>query len=233
MARKHRRKVRYAVIGLGNIAQVAVLPAFAHAREVAELAALISSEPEKLDEVGRRLGIEARGSFQILLGFEKVALSHVELSQLFVNSRIVWGDSDGAEKQRLSFCEFSLMHEHDCQVQEWLLADLLGRAGFLPRNRLAIGNYRIVRPIETLISESEIILQLDVSRSQGEAVFEAVGSVSKPLFRVAKAPETIPAIRVRTVHVYGPQDPFGGVGVIAQEDIILSNVSQLFGGRSL
>ena len=29
---KHRRQIRYAVVGLGHITQVAVLPAFAHAR---------------------------------------------------------------------------------------------------------------------------------------------------------------------------------------------------------
>ena len=36
------RKMRFAVVGLGNIAQVAVLPAFEHARESCELVALVS-----------------------------------------------------------------------------------------------------------------------------------------------------------------------------------------------
>ena len=39
--RASERKVRYAVVGLGHIAQVAVLPAFAHARENSELTALV------------------------------------------------------------------------------------------------------------------------------------------------------------------------------------------------
>ena len=34
--------VRYAVVGLGHIAQVAVLPAFAHARRNSELVAVVS-----------------------------------------------------------------------------------------------------------------------------------------------------------------------------------------------
>jgi hypothetical protein len=42
------RKIRYAVVGLGNIAQAAVLPAFAHATENSELVALVSSDEEKL-----------------------------------------------------------------------------------------------------------------------------------------------------------------------------------------
>jgi glucose-fructose oxidoreductase len=41
-------KVRYAVVGLGYIAQVAVLPAFKHASKNSELAALVSDDPEKL-----------------------------------------------------------------------------------------------------------------------------------------------------------------------------------------
>lgn len=43
-----RRKVRYAVVGLGYITQIAVLPAFAHARENSELVALVSGDPDKL-----------------------------------------------------------------------------------------------------------------------------------------------------------------------------------------
>jgi glucose-fructose oxidoreductase len=45
--------VRYAVIGLGHIAQVAVLPGFAHARN-SELTALVSGEPEKLKKLGKK-----------------------------------------------------------------------------------------------------------------------------------------------------------------------------------
>lgn len=40
-------KVRYAVVGAGNIAQVAVLPAFKNAQENSELVALVSGDPTK------------------------------------------------------------------------------------------------------------------------------------------------------------------------------------------
>jgi predicted dehydrogenase len=40
-------KVRYAVVGLGYIAQIAVLPAFRHAHENSELVALVSGDQEK------------------------------------------------------------------------------------------------------------------------------------------------------------------------------------------
>lgn len=48
------KKIRYAVVGLGHIAQTAVLPAFEHARSNSELAALISTDPLKLKRLGRR-----------------------------------------------------------------------------------------------------------------------------------------------------------------------------------
>jgi glucose-fructose oxidoreductase len=53
-----KRKIRYAVVGLGHISQVAVLPAFAHARESCELAALVSGNNEKLQELGKKYGVQ-------------------------------------------------------------------------------------------------------------------------------------------------------------------------------
>lgn len=41
------QKIRYAVVGLGYSAQVAVLPAFKHASRNSELSALISDDPER------------------------------------------------------------------------------------------------------------------------------------------------------------------------------------------
>jgi predicted dehydrogenase len=52
-----RERVRYAVVGAGNIAQVAVLPAFAHANENSELAVIASDDPEKRAALGKRYGV--------------------------------------------------------------------------------------------------------------------------------------------------------------------------------
>jgi glucose-fructose oxidoreductase len=49
-------KVRYAVVGLGHIAQVAVLPAFKHAAN-AELTALVSGDAVKQRKLGRKYGV--------------------------------------------------------------------------------------------------------------------------------------------------------------------------------
>jgi glucose-fructose oxidoreductase len=47
-------RIRYAVVGLGHIAQVAVLPAFAHARRNSVLAALVSDDPTKRRLLSRK-----------------------------------------------------------------------------------------------------------------------------------------------------------------------------------
>lgn len=57
---RRREKVRYGVVGLGYIAQKAVLPAFAHAAENSELVALISDSRDKLEQLGDAYGVEGR-----------------------------------------------------------------------------------------------------------------------------------------------------------------------------
>ena len=52
------RRVRYAVVGQGYIAQIAVLPAFSHARKNSELAALVSGDRVKLRTLGRKYGVD-------------------------------------------------------------------------------------------------------------------------------------------------------------------------------
>jgi predicted dehydrogenase len=53
-----RRSVRYAVIGLGHIAQAAILPAFKHAKRNSTLVALVSGEQRKLKQLSRRYGVQ-------------------------------------------------------------------------------------------------------------------------------------------------------------------------------
>src|SRR5688572_23051348 len=59
-------KVRFAVIGLGNIAQRAVLPAFQHARRRCELTALVSSNAAKLRAVSRQYDVDFSGGYDDL-----------------------------------------------------------------------------------------------------------------------------------------------------------------------
>jgi len=58
-----RQQVRYAVVGLGHIAQVAVLPAFRHARRNSRLVAVVSGDAAKRDELTRRYRLEQAYSY--------------------------------------------------------------------------------------------------------------------------------------------------------------------------
>ncbi len=71
-------KVRYAVVGLGHIAQVAVLPAFQHAKNC-QLAALITGEPRKARALSRKYQAPAHDYDR----FEE-ALAQEEIEAVFI-----------------------------------------------------------------------------------------------------------------------------------------------------
>ncbi len=52
------KPIRYAVVGLGHIAQVAVLPAFAHAKGNSALAALVSGDATKRRQLGKKYRVD-------------------------------------------------------------------------------------------------------------------------------------------------------------------------------
>lgn len=61
-----RETVRYAVVGAGHIAQVAILPAFAHARENSALVAIVSSDEAKRRALAERYAIRHAGGYDDL-----------------------------------------------------------------------------------------------------------------------------------------------------------------------
>jgi predicted dehydrogenase len=64
MGSREKRKIRYAVVGLGYISQTAMLPAFAHAGENSELTALVSSDPKKLKALSREYKVQKTYSYE-------------------------------------------------------------------------------------------------------------------------------------------------------------------------
>src|SRR5438552_7658719 len=74
MEHNRSKTIRYAVVGLGHIAQNAVLPAFAHARRNSRLAALVSDDPVKLKTLARRYRVKATYSYAQY----KECLQHVD-----------------------------------------------------------------------------------------------------------------------------------------------------------
>ena len=72
MRLSRKKKIRYGVVGLGHIAQVAILPAFPNARKNSVLSAVFSSDATKLDAIGRRHDVPIRASYD---DFDKVCRS--------------------------------------------------------------------------------------------------------------------------------------------------------------
>lgn len=57
------KRVRFAVVGLGHIAQIAVLPAFKNAEEKCELTGFISDSPEKIKELSEQYKVSNSWSY--------------------------------------------------------------------------------------------------------------------------------------------------------------------------
>jgi predicted dehydrogenase len=57
------KAIRYAIVGLGHIAQVAVLPAFTHARRNSRLTALVSDDRAKLKTVAKKYRVPETYSY--------------------------------------------------------------------------------------------------------------------------------------------------------------------------
>jgi glucose-fructose oxidoreductase len=61
---KSEKTIRYGVVGLGYISQIAVLPAFAHAKENSEVTALVSSDSQKLKTLSRKYKVRHTYSYE-------------------------------------------------------------------------------------------------------------------------------------------------------------------------
>lgn len=59
---KKQHKIRYAVVGLGHLAQIAILPAFRNAKN-SELAALVSGDREKQRKLSAKYGVDSVYSY--------------------------------------------------------------------------------------------------------------------------------------------------------------------------
>jgi predicted dehydrogenase len=61
--KKNQKKIRYAVVGLGHLAQVAILPAFARTNN-SELVALVTGDPAKQKKLSRKYKIKTVGTYE-------------------------------------------------------------------------------------------------------------------------------------------------------------------------
>ncbi len=71
--------IRYAVVGLGHIAQVAVLPAFAHAKRNSRLTAIVSDDAQKRRIVGKKYRVDTYAYSQYDACLEQVDAVYIAL----------------------------------------------------------------------------------------------------------------------------------------------------------
>ena len=67
----HSKKIRYGVVGLGSIAQSAVLPAFKNASMNSELTTLISEDKQKLKVLAKKYKVENTYLYDDIIVFSK------------------------------------------------------------------------------------------------------------------------------------------------------------------
>ncbi len=109
-----KRKIRYAVVGLGHLARGAILPAFKHARR-SDLAVLISGDPSKARLLSREYGVPAFSyeDFEHALAKERVDAAFIVLPNTLHRQF-----TERAAKAKVHvLCEKPMAtNEHDCQA---------------------------------------------------------------------------------------------------------------------
>src|SRR5438094_5845381 len=108
-----KRKIRYAVVGLGHIAQVAILPAFRNATN-SELIAIVSGESEKREKLARQYHLEHAYSYD---QYDR-ALSQVDAVYLALPNHLHRDYAiRAAQAQVQVLCEKPMaVTEDDCQA---------------------------------------------------------------------------------------------------------------------
>lgn len=108
-----RRQIRYAVVGAGHLAQVAILPAFKTARN-SKLITIVSGDAAKREELGKQYALERVYSYE---DYEK-ALSTVDAVYLVVPNHLHKEYSIGAARAGVNvLCEKPMgVTEEECEA---------------------------------------------------------------------------------------------------------------------
>jgi predicted dehydrogenase len=124
-------KVRYAVVGLGYISQIAVLPAFAHARSNSTLTALVSGDPKKLKSLSRKYGTKHNYSYEQYA--DCLASGEVDAVYIALPNHMHRAYTEAAARAGIHvLCEKPMaLEETDCQA---MIAETGRAASIRPRN---------------------------------------------------------------------------------------------------
>jgi glucose-fructose oxidoreductase len=119
------RKVRYAVVGLGYISQVAVLPAFKHAQENSELVALVSGDATKLKKLAKKYNVSRTYSYEQYA--DCLASGEIDAVYIALPNNMHRAYTDGAAEAKVHvLCEKPMaMTEQECES----MTDSTSRAG--------------------------------------------------------------------------------------------------------
>lgn len=146
---KPGKTIRYAVVGLGHIAQHAVLPAFANARKNSRLTALVSDDPAKLRVLSRRYHIENTcdyGDYDAFLRSGKVDAVYIALPNNLHCEYTVRAANAGIHV----LCEKPLAVTED-ECQKMIKACAVNRVALMTAYRLHFerGNLEAVRWVQS------------------------------------------------------------------------------------
>ena len=119
------RKIRYAVVGLGYISQVAVLPAFKNAQENSELVALVSSDATKLKKIAKKYNVKKTYSYEQYC--DCLASGEIDAVYIALPNNMHRAYSEAAAEAKVHvLCEKPMaMNEQECQS----MIDSASRAG--------------------------------------------------------------------------------------------------------
>jgi predicted dehydrogenase len=119
------RKIRYAVVGLGYISQVAVLPAFKHAEENSELVALVSGDATKLKRLAKKYSVSKTYSYEQYA--DCLASGEVDAVYIALPNNMHRAYTEGAAESKVHvLCEKPMaMTEQECES----MIDSTSRAG--------------------------------------------------------------------------------------------------------
>jgi predicted dehydrogenase len=110
-----RKKIRYAVVGLGYISQVAVLPGFAHATENSELVALVSGDADKLKPLARKYKVRQTYTYEQYA--ECLESGNIDAVYIALPNNMHRAYAEGAARAGVHvLCEKPMaMTEHECE----------------------------------------------------------------------------------------------------------------------
>ena len=153
---KSGQKIRYAVVGLGYISQIAVLPAFRHARSNSTVTALVSGDRSKLRTLSKNYGIKNTYSYEQY--GDCLASGEIDAVYIGLPNHMHRAYAEAAAREGVHvLCEKPMaLNEDDCEamIAEAERSQIKLMIGY--RLHFERGNLQAVEWVKTKIGEPKI-----------------------------------------------------------------------------